>query len=422
MDRLVERKLMNAGLVRLTPHLLERYNQCLVSMGQKPADGEHIDVDGVGVSPQVVAQRGEPHYLCNGLANPLALIVSPEQYNKPVYFPIYSWQRPLMRAFFDKYHREIIDVSGTHAISIDLENGLSTFENPDDLFLLNEVTAVPHIEELEVAFAAQAALIKTFSEDHNCLGEDLCDEIIASRHAHGDLRKRRIAMEPMTFDSFDSFYTVAFGGAAVLRHVDGTDLLILENEQEFAKVKSKKKMPGTALYLYDEDYRAFERLFKAHWLTVPLEYYKENPKAVEYKKELLLADALCDCEETVDWRSLTKAARKALLQRHGEKVPAIYFELERFGAALHNGRTPNCSQELGFFLAEPSMALPPQTQEVLWTLLTRREPRNLLALYTVDKNAFFARYNQWSDAKREWASGYLAERYKHQHRLSQLQQ
>lgn len=421
MERLIKKELMNAGLVRLTPHLLERYNACLDSMGLPPAEGDQVEIDAVGMSPQVAAQRGEAHYLCNGLSNPLALIVSPDQYNKPVYYPIFSWQRPLMRAFFDKYHREIIDITGTHSISLDLENGLSTFEGAEDLLLLNNITAIPHTEELQAAADEQVGLIEHFYKDHNCLREDLCDSLIESRRKHGDLRKRKIAMQPLSFDSFADFYTVAFGGAAVLRHVDGIDLLILENEEEFAKLKGKRNLSGQTFYLFDEEFRLFNKLYKAGWVIVPMDHYRSEPISLEFKKELLLADALCDCEQGINWRALTKTARKSLLQKHEDKVPAIYFELERFATALRNGKAPNFSQELAHFLAEPAENLPPQTQEVVWILLTKREPRNLLALYTVDKNGFLARYNHWSDAKREWAAGYLAERYKHRHRVTQLQ-
>src|SRR5262249_6662715 len=151
---------------------------------------------------------------------------------------------------------------------------------------------------------------------------------------------------------------------------------------------------------------------------VPVRRYRKDPKLLEFKRELLLADALCDCQEQVNWRALTSAARTALMLKHEDKVPAIYSELERFAAALKANRVLNLSPELEHFLAEPSEKMSPDTQQVLWTLLTRREPRNLLALYTVDKNAFLARYETWSEAKQEWAADYLVVRYEHHHRMS----
>lgn len=419
MERLIKRELLNAGLVRLTPHVAERYSACLASMGLSPAEGKDIEIDGIGASPQVAKVYGNPHYLSNGLANPLAVIVSPEQYNRPVYFPIYSWQRPLMRALFDKYHREIIDVSGTHAIGIELENGLSTFEDPRDLLLLTEITAIPHVEELTDAARRQSELVAEFYQDERCLDEGLCDRIIESRKLHGDLRKRRVAMKPITFDSFADFYTVAFGGAAVLRNVDGADVLVLEDKEQYQAVRHAKKKAEQIFYLFDADFRLFNVLRKAQWVEVPIDRYRADPKLIGFKRELLLADALCDCEEHVSWRTLTATARQALMQRHEDKVPEIYSELERFAMKLKRGKVPTLSPELEHFLAVPSERLPPATQEVVRTLLVRREPRNLLALYTVDKNAFLSRYEQWSDAKREWAADYLVERYKHQYRMNQ---
>ena len=419
MQRLIKGELLTAGLVRLTPHLAERYSECLVSMGLPPVETkEGLEIDGIGASPQVAKERGNSHYLCNGLANPLAVIVCPEQYNKPVYFQIFSWERQLMRMFFDKYHREIIDVTGTHSISIELEDGISKFEDPRDLFLMNEITAIPHIEELAEAALRQRELIGEFGQDERCLDEELCDKIIESRKTHGDLRKRKVTMQPMKFDSFDDFYTVAFGGAAVLRRVDGVDILVLENKEEYENIRHKKKKGEQIFHLFDPDFRLFNALRKAQWVQVPIEKYRADPKLISFKRELLLADALCDCEEKINWRTLTATARQALMQRHEDRVPAIYAELERFAARLKRGTIPELSPDLEHFLAEPSETLPPSTQDVVWTLLVRREPRNLLGLYTVDKNAFLALYEQWSDAKREWAADYLVERYKHKYRVN----
>lgn len=420
MEKLVKRQLLNAGLVRLTPHLLLRYNKCLISMGLEPTELTDVDIDGLGVSPQVARERGNPHYLASGIANPLAMILCPEQYGKPIYHPIFSWQRPLMRALFDKYHKEIADITGTHAIAVDLEEGFSSYEAPEDLLLITTIMAVPHIEELAEAACEQAALLATFSDGLNCLREQVCDALVVSRKKHGDLRKRRVAMAPVPFDGFDDFYTVAFGGAAVLRHVDGEDLLILEQEEAFTATRKNRRRPrgAQAFYLFDPECRLFERLLACNWIHVPVDRYREDPSHLEFKKELLLADALCDCEPEVNWRTLASAAHKALLRKHQDKVPAIYFELEHYAATLKAGRVSTLSTELLHFLAEPSPRMHPETQIVLWILLSHAEPRNLLALYTVDKNAFLARYEQWSDAKREWAADYLAERYKHQHRVT----
>lgn len=419
MQNLIDRNLLNGGLVRLTPHLVTRYNECLISLGLEATSLTEIDVDGLGVSPQIAKERNNPHYLCAGFSNPFAIIVSPDQYDKPVYFPIFSWQRALMRAFFDKNQKPIRDITGTHPIGLDIENGLSTFEGPEDLLLLSGLTAIPHIEEITEAAAEQGRLITQFSGELNCLREEVCDELVRHRQVHGDLRKRKIDMAPLTFDSFDDFYTVAFNGAAVLRHVDGDDILVLEDPAMFDSVNRKKIGSAQVYYLYDPDFSLFTKLLKGKWIVIPTKKYRQDPQLLEFKKELLLADALCDCEGSVKWRSLTISARKALIGKHKDKVPVIYSELERYAAGLKSGRELSISPELQYFLAEPSEKQSPETRQVLWTLLTHRERRNLLALYTVDKNMFLARYQDWSETKREWAANYLEERYKHQHRTQQ---
>jgi hypothetical protein len=419
MQKLIDRKLLNAGLVHLTAHLVVRYNACLESMGLTPTALSEIDIDGVGWSPQVAQEIGNPHYLCNGLANPVAIIITPDQYDMPVFSPIYSWQRPLLRALFDKNQKQIRDITATHPVGIDLEDGISSFRGPEDLLLINEIIAVPHIEKLAEAAEEQAKLVTTFSEGLNSLIEDNCDALITSRRANGDLRRRKLDLKQVSFDTFDDFYTIAFGGAAVLRDVEtnGDNVLVLEDEEAFNNIDKKKLGSAKVFYLYDAEFRLLEKLKKAKWVAVPLRRYHEEPALLDFKKELLLADALCDCEPDVNWRSLSSGARKGLLNKHADKVPEIYFELERFGAAQKAGRQLGLSLELEAFLAEPTERMPPETQKVLWTLLTHREPRNLLALYTVDVNAFLQRYSNWGEAKRTWAADYLAARYKHQHRI-----
>jgi len=97
---------------------------------------------------------------------------------------------------------------------------------------------------------------------------------------------------------------------------------------------------------------------------------------------------------------------------HTDKIPVIYYELERFVAALRSGITvPEISRELWYYLATPSDGLPPGTREVLWILLTRKEPRNVLEAYTRDKNRFLVWYEALSDVAQKWVAEYLAKHY-----------
>ncbi len=218
-------------------------------------------------------------------------------------------------------------------------------------------------------------------------------------------------MKSVTFDKFDDFYTVAFGGAAVFRHVDGSDMLILESQNEYVSIKGSKT-DAVVCYLYDENQEPTGYLASAGHLTIPLGEFRANPQLLEKKKELLLSLSLCDCDESIDWNTCSSALRKSLIKKHEDRVPLVYAELERFAAALRRGASiPEPSSELWHFLATPSDRLPPSTKEVLWILLTRKEPRRVLNLYRYDKNKFFEVFGEWSPAKQEWVADYIKARY-----------
>jgi hypothetical protein len=416
---LLQRKLINDGLVPLTPKLIERYNECLIRSGLAPTKSATVWVDGVGWSPQVAREQENRFYLCNGLINPLSIIVSPEQYKKPVYFPIFSWQRPLMRLFFDKYHREIIDITTTHSITLDLEDGISALENPLELLLLSEITAVPDTQGLVEAGVAQSALVTHFHEGLNCLENEVRENILNSRRQFGDLRRRQISVASVTFNMFQDFHTVAYDGVFVFRNVSGEDMLIFEDEAQYTLVGGNTAS-SKVYWIGAEDPSPYNALMRAGWIEVPLEDYQKHPTLLEEKRELLLGWSLCDCESRLSWDTLSPSKRKNIVNSsaHRTKVPEIYFELERFAAALKSGSVPTeLSRELWFFLAVPSSRVPPVTREILWTLLTRRDPRNILECYTHDKNYFLTVFDGLGKQKQEWVANYIAARY--QPRMSQ---
>lgn len=411
MDRLIGTHLLEDGLVALdTAELVARYNHCLEIAGIDPVNLDRLDIDGAGWSPQVAELKGDHFYLCHSLANPLAIIVTPRQFNKPVYLPAYSWMRRLLRSIFDRNFREIADITATHGMVLDFENQLGHFEGPADLLLLTSIAPVPNTGGLTEAAEEQKALVQRFLEDQNCLDADLQAALKTHGTLHGDLRKRRVVIESPDFQAFQDFYTVAFGGAAVLRGVNGEDVLVLEDEATFKSI-DETSLGARLFYLGAPDHDLFQFLLSADWLEVPTERFPD-PKVLEKKHDMLLAWSLYELAPDMLWDKLTKPQRRALSQKHRQDLPPEFVELERLIANLSAGRqSAPLSIELRLYLAEPAAHLHPSTREVLWILLTRREPRNLLELYTHDKNYFKKLYDTWSEGKREWATTYLVANY-----------
>ena len=116
MQKLKDAKLYKGELVSLNTPLVNRYNQCLKLIGIAPTALTQISVDGIGWSPEVAEEKGNLYYLNIGEANTNAIIISPEQHRKPVYFPFHSFDKDIMYGIFAAHKKAITDitVSYTH--------------------------------------------------------------------------------------------------------------------------------------------------------------------------------------------------------------------------------------------------------------------------------------------------------------------
>jgi hypothetical protein len=412
-DYLIERGLANAGLVELTPLLIERYNKALISMGIEPTKCRIVFIDGAGWSPQVAAEKGNPWYLCDGFTNPTAIIISPDQFKRPVYMPAFSWVRSILRVVFETYHREIIDITSTDVVTLDFELGITRLEHPIDLLLISSILVKPYSGDLSERAREQQKLIDDFLEGLNCLEAESREPLIAHRKKYGDLCKRRFFMDEMHSPLARDYWTVALGGAAVIRNVDGYDLLILEDKDMYeTALRGSVLKNAQILYIYDQRSVPFDMLAKAGMLVLPIESFKNDPNILQEKKEMLLALAIGECEPDFDWNAASTVKQNQIVQKNVEKIPAIFHELERFAARVRAGESvPDMSPELWFYLASPAENLPPGTREVLWILLTRKESRNILESYTRDKNRFLVWYGSLSDMAQKWVAQYLEKRY-----------
>jgi hypothetical protein len=351
-DYLIERGLANAGLVELTPLLIERYNKALVSMGIEPTKCRVVFIDGAGWSPQVAAEKGNPWYLCDGFTNPTAIIISPDQFKRPVYMPAFSWIRSVLRVVFETYHREIIDITSTDVVTLDFELGITKLESPVDFLLLSEILVKPYSGDLLLRAREQQKLIDEFLENLNCLEAEYREPLIQHRTRYGDLCKRRFFMDEIHSPLARDFWTTAQGGAAVIRNVDGQDLLILE-EKDIYETALQSPAPKNAqvLYIYDQRSKPFDMLSKAGMLVLPIESFKSDPNILQEKKEILLALTIGECEPEFDWSAASSVKQNAVVQRNEDKIPAIFMSLNALPHGFAQARVCRaCHLIFGFIL------------------------------------------------------------------------
>lgn len=413
--RLLEQEgLFGGGLVPVnTPELAERYNRCLEDIGTEPTPLRQFSIDGIGWSPEIASEKKDNFYLSHGGANQFALILTPQQYKKPVYFPFHSFTRNLMREVFDNYLRQIADITRDTVIWLDIDQELSHYLNPLDLLMVESVLVRPvSVNRIMIAAKEQRELIREFTSDSETwFDPDLRKEIVSSAKKNGDLRFRSILIPDIPFNDTRSFYSMAFDGVYVFRDIlkKESSMLILENEELLKELGEDVKGVFSI-----SDFTLPSRLIYEELTELDLSYYQKNPDVLNIKRECILTDVLARHRPGVRYDELNPARRKKIVRELKNDFPQVFFEIERLGRQLSRGYLPDISglsYKMLKILMYPSPKLPESVQDILWQLITEIAPQDVVLLYTYNKIKFFQLYQTWPYGKKQWAVKLIKKHY-----------
>ena len=410
MDRLIQAKLFGDGLCPVaTPELVSRYNLCLDSLGIAPTPQTAFAIDAMGWSPTVAAEKEDLLYLSAGIANPMAVILSPDQANKPIYTPYNSYDRAMLARYFEKFKAEIADITRTTAIGLDIDQELTSYQSPLDLLLVNYIIVRSAAGELLTAGRHQQQLVaRLMQEDLAWFDPALRSELAASGRRHGDLRFRRIEIPDLQFP-VASFYTRAFNGAFVLRGIPDQPPLLLIEDQTQANCTAPE-----CEVLWAGDPSLLGRLAQAGLIELNPAWYRRHPEVLDDKREALIADLLCAAEPGLDILNLTPPQKKRKLAALPAETTQLLHEFDRINKQIDLDQwteSSPLSAPLRLFLSRPHHELPADLQEVLWLLLIRLCDRDVIRLYMSDKNLFYDRYVKWPESKKAWAVTAITARY-----------
>lgn len=383
-----------------SPALVKRYNDALDALGLAPTALADFHLDGAGWSPEIATEKGERYYLTHGLANSFAVILSVDQRNSAVYAPVASFERSMMRSYYGRFSAEIADLTRETALYLEFDQGFSSYSSPQNLLLIESATVRASSSGLGAVAAQQAELVARFKNYPLAWFDPvLRGRIIESANTHGDLRARRLHLPEVVFDEVANFYTPAFGGVFVLHARSGNAYLILESEQEYSALTSKRR----AVYLHDPE--LLEHLGAENLVDLDLAWYRARPERLRQKREFLLADLFFAHDPEVDFANLTPPQRKGRLLALQNQMPETLLELEYLLTKLERGdrvRPEQLSPELSRLLLRPHDSVTGHQREVVQQLLLRLEPRDVIELYVFDREQFVEAYAIWPEAKKRW--------------------
>lgn len=414
MQKLIESGVYGKGLILISsPKMVERYNQCLESIGIEPTELTEFTIDGIGWSPQIAIEKENNFYLSHGGANQYAVIVSPKQYKKPVYLPYYSFFRMLMKEVFDRYKDEIADITKDSAIWLEIDQEISHYSNPMDLLSFEEITVQIHTSNgLMTAGQKQKELINQLSINDGWFNPELRQKLVDSSEKYGDFRKRKTRMNSFEYDEWNTFYTHAFNGMYIIRQpLPFNEQIVILEDKNLAKELGK---PIENLFCVT-DIPLLVSLARKGIVELDWNYYRENSKSIHFKKEQILVNVIAEHCPDVDIVALNDAQKKRYIVQLSSSLPQEFFDLERLEREIDNGKTPDInsySDNIYKMLMHPATDIPQSIREVLWRLITEIKTFDVFTLYIYNKNKFFKLYQQWPTSKQKWVVEMIENHYK----------
>ncbi|WP_374957687.1 DUF6638 family protein [Gilvibacter sp.] len=412
MEKLQQAGLFGGGLTTVSGPLVARYNDCLAMLGIKPVKLKRFQIDGLGWSPEVAAELKDDYYLNLGDANSYGIILSPEQFDQPIYRPFHSFDRDLMYAVFTAYQKEIKDITKDSAICLHIDQGLDTYYESFDLLKIEKVSVHFKISgDLDKNKAEQMALIEEYNQGNNFFHRDIHKKLLASALAYGDLRDRKVHLEPISVE-VNSFYTKAFGGVFVLRDFI-KEIMVFESMETF-----KKSISNTTheVMLFHKEHEELHKTLVDHLIVeCNLKRAETTPKYTRIKKHLLvehLKEAEHPMAEILENEFLYKRYFNTLSPDERKLISGVEIYNEKIAQSNQYKRKDLVDYRIFLALHEPHSSIEDEHRALIWKLLVKIMPLDPVALYWFDKESFYELFPKYDESYQDWIIERIKERNK----------
>ncbi|GEQ85553.1 hypothetical protein ULMS_10610 [Patiriisocius marinistellae] len=403
MKKLKEAGLFGSGLVPVSGSLAQRYNDCLAMLGVSPTSLLYFSIDAMGWSPEISEEKNENFYLNVGDANPNAIIISPEQKGKPVFMPSHSFDRDLMHAIFTAYNKQIRDITKDSAIVVHLDQHIDAFYSPFDLLKYKHISvSFSLLNDLTKHQKEQQQLVKKFNDGNNFIDREIHHQLLNSAKNYGDLRIRKLDFEPLSLN-VSSFYTRAFGGVFLLRDFI-KDVMVFEDIEMFKKAI---KDTDHDVMLFHKDHDELVDLLKDHLIAeIDLKAAINDERYQRIKKNVFagkLKTPEHGIDEILENQFLFKKYLNELDIDTRKEIMGVELYLDKLALSNQTKREDIVSNAYFKALHKPHSSLELEHQELIWKLLSKIAPLDILHLYWYDKAQFYKAYLKWNASHQDWA-------------------
>ncbi len=402
MKKLRAAGLFGGSMVVLSGSLAKRYNDCLAMLGVIPTKLKTFSIDGMGWSPEIAVEKKDNFYLNTGAANVNAIVISPEQQNKPVYMPSHSFDRNVMTTVFAAYSREIRDITKDSALVLNLDQKIDAFFEPFDLLRYDDIEVnFTLLNNLDKKQMEQQAFINLFKRKNNFIDREVHRQILNSAKKYGDLRERKLKLEPIKL-KVDSFYTRAFGGVFVFKNFD-RKILIFEDET-FFKTAINDTAHKVLLFHKDHD-ELIDALINNLILKKDFKAVLRTPRYDRIKRHVFIEHAPQlnhPINEILDSHFLFKKYLNMLPIAVQKKISGLELYYQRLIVDKDLKIDEYVDKAFYKILFQPHNSLRKEDEELVWKLISKMVPKDPLHLYWYDKEQFYNFFLNWKPDYQDW--------------------
>lgn len=379
-----------------------RYNDCLRDMGLPETQLEIFRIDRMGWSPEIALEMKNSLYNSHGEANPVAIILTPDQRFAPIAFGYHSFDYAMLEMWFDKYLDQITELTTRCGIWLDIDQDVAVFKDPEDLLMVTEVNVRANTPDHIMSKAAkQTHYVRNIirADDMPNIEKNailLCDSV----NDIGDMRGKDINITDMRFPVGCTYYTRAFGGTFILcnDYVDGDALIF-----------NKKVVANHDGVASPIDQSVIHSLEQLGLISYDLAWWGQNIPRIRMVRESILMEVFDEAFPDLDISKINAAERKKLINQVKDQLPEEYCLLSHLIHRLEEGHFDiEIDENIRPYLAFPAKHLDEWVRNVLWHLLVLVcDGRQVDCFYVFDRDEFFNNYKTWKMPRKTWAQSII---------------
>jgi hypothetical protein len=406
MHRLIERGLMFGNLFRVdSPPLVARYNRALQALtGKQTALAEfHIDIS--GFSPEIGEELSDPAYLNPRGVNRQFILLSTNQVSAPLLDATFSHSRTILRQFIMENKAALFTLTAKDAVAGELLNSVHSADTPARLFNIRRIT----VEADTTAGTIEASdKLGAMIDDFTARADGWYDDVLIAKMIDlakdtGDVTRNPVRLKHMTFETPD-FWTALFGGLYVFRSVDHPAVIAMGDVDALGELPVS---PVIGLQARGD----IATFFKLNDLVEPVAQSKSPQVAdiLRRKMDFMVADIASKLGG--DLAQTSPRQMRQLARQHADALPEAWHTLAALVRWAEDGAPwPRItSDDAGYFYT--LRARPGRHADLVNMLLSELAPLDARQLFICHKQAFYAAYATWPDAKREFVVEMLSKEY-----------